>query len=305
MTRFLLLAVLGLACALPGSPARAVGPSVFFVSANGSDSNGCTASAPCLTVNHVLTLSPPAGSEIDCIIPGNIVAVAITLTNSITINCLGGVAAAPITVNTSGTVTLRGIHVQGFGSIGNGILFQAGTLTLDNVVVEGFGDGGLSIESGGNVTVTNSKFTNCNIGIFISPSSTPVFVSLSHVTAEKNDNSGIFITDAEGGKSEVNLVDSVVTSNAQSGVQVSGAGAGNPLQFLTVQRSSVVMNGGDGLVASGANTFVLIGESSLAWNANNGIESQSNGLVFSYRNNQVNGNAMNDLAGTVNTSGLQ
>jgi len=96
-----------------------------------------------------------------------------------------------------------------------------------------------------------------------------------------------------------------VTSNAQSGVQVSGAGAGNPLQFLTVQRSSVVMNGGDGLVASGANTFVLIGESSLAWNANNGIESQSNGLVFSYRNNQVNGNAMNDLAGTVNTSGLQ
>jgi hypothetical protein len=286
---------LGILAAQPPAQAQ----TVVWVSSAGNDSNTCTQALPCLTFPKAITQAG-SGGEVDCLTPGTYNGTGVSITNPITINCPGGVlqSSTGITVDTSGSVTLRGFEIQGFnggGGTATGLALSGGSLILDSVKIAGFQGAGLDVEVGGSVSVTNSQFTNNGTGIAIEEgSASPALVSLSHVTVESNSSFGVLV----GGvaKSEVHLTDSVVANNLGDGVSAGGAA----IQFITIQRTSIVMNSAAGVASNGAG-FVLIGGSTVAWN-NTGLFNNG-GFIFSYRNNQINGN-ITDTSGTINPVGL-
>jgi hypothetical protein len=310
MTRKLLMAVIfGLLVLAAQSGAHAQG--VAWVSPNGTDpvsptSSSCTDTAPCKTFAAAMTAAG-AGGEIDCLGPGiyatgaNSTA-ALTISAALTINCAGGVVLVERASTGIGIivdsfpVTLRGLEILGVGGSNGdfsfGVFVQGGTAALEDVRVSG-----------------------CDIGVVVEANGggNKALLSASRVTAEKNSTAGIAIAGLNGGTSEVHLVDSVISGNGGDGI-VLGSGvpifAGNPtaggLQFLTVQRSSIVMNSGSGIDAENGRegkAFVLIGASTVAWNAT-GMSVSGGAVVFSYRDNQINGNGT-DIGGTVNTVPLQ
>jgi Right handed beta helix region len=289
------LALAALACQ---SPARAA--AVVWVSATGSDSNPCHMDSPCATFTHAISTTMGA-SEVECLTPGHF-DTALVITSAVTINCPGGVVVGGITVSSSsGVVILRGIEIQGLGASADGLDLTGGALVLDGVQINGFSGTGLSIQAAGTVSVTNSQITGNTNGIDVEPSSGTALVSLSHVDVEHNSNSGIFLGGFAAGESQVHLTDSVVANNGGVGISVNGSDVKR--QFLTMQRSSSVFNGAVGLTAFGTQAFVLVGESPIAWNST-GISTSLGGVVYSYRNNQINGNGT-DISGALPQAPLQ
>ena len=297
--KFFMALALALAALLAQSPARAA--AVVWVSSTGSDSNPCHPDSPCATFDHAIKTTSGA-SEVECVTPGTFATAGLDIASAITINCPGGVVVGNVSVSiSSGVVILRGIEIQGLGASADGLDFSGGELVLDSVKINGFSGIGLDVQSSGTISVTDSQFTGNTDGIVVEPSSGTALVSLSHVDVEHNSLNGIFLGGFAAGESQVHLTDSVVANNGGVGISVNGSDVKR--QFLTMQRSSSVFNVGDGLTAIGALGFVLVGESTIAWNQT-GISSSLGGLVFSYRNNQINGN-VTDISGTANTVPLQ
>ena len=305
--RYKPFAALALAAALCTARSPAHAGAVVWVSATGSDTNTCHPADPCATFDHAISTTMGA-SEVECVTPGNFANTGLNIISPVTINCPGGVVVGGISVGTSsGVVILRGIEIQGLGAGADGLDLNGGALVLDNVKINGFSGAGLSINASATVSVTNSQFSNNSNGIVVEPTSGTGLVSLSHVDVENNFN-GILIGTGtpSSGESAVTLIDSVVANNAGTGINVTGGGAG---QFLEIKHSSIVSNNSDGLFVNGSGAFALIGDSVVAWNGA-GIASVGGGNIYSYRNNQINGNdRINhsgvDISGSVNTLGLQ
>src|SRR5258708_32368535 len=114
--------VVGLAGATPGH----AGNYQSYVSANGGG-GVCTLSAPCVNLANAINATNPGGvvSCLDGIADGNLNFFAVTITQSITIDCAGVSATSWfVIINTPGiVVTLRNLTI---GTLGAGIDVSSG-----------------------------------------------------------------------------------------------------------------------------------------------------------------------------------
>jgi hypothetical protein len=268
MKTIALPSMLGLFFAL-STPALAIPET--WVASNGSGV-ACTRAAPCATFQAAHNATD-AGGVIKCADAGSYGPV--TINRSITIDCTGtngGIVATGIIINTAGVdVTLRGLSIVGAGIASIGVQFNNGdALHIEDCRISGIGGAGVAIEPTGAASVR---------------------AVLNRVTVEKNNGWGII---ASGGNSTGSIVvqvrDSVVARNSSIGI-FAIANAGQAFTAIVVDRSSSLLNGGDGIRAQGAAAVIHIGNSTVIGNAG-GLNVVSGGQILSYQNNQASGNGV-------------
>src|SRR5882724_7095100 len=121
-----------LACLLHIPPAQALNTR-SFISANGLDTNPCTRTQPCRTLQKAHD-STSAGGEINMLDPAGYGIVTITKAISIVNDGVGSAgilvpsAGTGITINagTNDKINLRGLIIEGAGVGENGIAFATG-----------------------------------------------------------------------------------------------------------------------------------------------------------------------------------
>jgi hypothetical protein len=158
-----------LACSFAQAAQRA------FVSSTGNDANvanGCPVVAPCRTFQAGHNAVDPGG-EILALDGAGFGAVTITKSVSILANpgFYAGISAASgnaVTIATAGVdVRLSGIKLNSLGAA-NGILMSSGDgLTIENCTFSGFSNAGIEVNAAAKVRVTDSAFTNSNVGLYL------------------------------------------------------------------------------------------------------------------------------------------
>ena len=276
-----------------------VGPvrAQLWVSPNGSDSNGCSEIAPCLSFQRAINLG---ASQINCLSSGNYG--TITIAGSLTIDCgtgnVGNIVnsngtAITISTTSAATIILRHLALNGLSAIGyDGIRansFFSGTLIVEDCMISGY-SGGFGIDFSptngrGLLQVSNSQiFSNAN-GIFVSPTTNQIAsVTLNKVEVVGNAGDGLFL----GGNGIVagTMRDSVVGENGQVGVIANASQV-----FFTVEESSVVDNLGVGIETASAGSVVNVGASTIGGNGAGVLP--ASGSLISFGNNQMSANGTN------------
>jgi hypothetical protein len=294
---------------LVGSVAQAQATRTW-VSGVGDDVNPCSRTAPCKTFAGAISKTFING-EIDCLDEGGFG--TITITKSLTIEgTVGGGFGSILASGTTGvnvnltsttgddptrTVRLRHLSINGTGSSGtvgtrtgiNGIrIFQSAPAPAADVYIEGclitsFSQRGISDErTSGNLYVTDTIVRdNAQIGIVVTPAAgaSTVNAVFERVRSQGNDLSGIFV----GAGSKSTLRDSVVTQNANAGIQVDGANT-----VCNIVSSIISHNTAFGLFAGSNASLTRLHDVTIT-NNGNGI-SLSGGAVESSGNNTIRGN---------------
>jgi hypothetical protein len=287
---------------LQAAPAHAQATRTW-VSGVGDDANPCGRVTPCKTFAGAISKTA-AGGEINCLDPGGFGAV--TITKSLTIDCgatFGSVLAAftnGININGAGiTVNLRNLSIDGVGNGLIGINFISGaSLNIDNVNVMNFNSGSaIGILFAPNtgfafLQVNNSYVTANGIapstggGIVVQPAvggAAAVVISNSRINANSDGVKG----NSTNGPVVMSVRDSTLAHNRGSGIN---SAAGTTISLM-VDRDTISTNLQNGVLSSGANSFVRIFNSSIFGNAT-GVTSVAGGVVHSHKNNAINGNAV-------------
>jgi hypothetical protein len=279
-----------------------------WVSGVGDDVNPCSRTAPCKTFAGAISKTA-AGGEINCLDPAGFGAV--TTTKSITIDCtgtLGGILASStfgVTVNGAGAiVTLRGLEINGGpptlpGTFGVRML-QGTRLNIEDCTIYNFA---AATPNGHGIVVNN---TTGLVRVFV----TNTVIRNNGAAAS---GSGIRIAPTGSASAQVILNNTHITGNFR-GIEVvtTGTTAGNN---ITINNSTIDFNNGDAInVTTNANTATLMLHGVLIANNLNGVITSGAGSVtriglstitqsgsaisgaagstfFSYKNNQINGNA--------------
>src|SRR5215831_12456600 len=127
-----------------------------FVSINGSDANPCSAVQPCRSFNQALT-AVEAGGEVVVQNSGGY-STGFTITQGVTIDAAGynasvisTTATDLCTINTTGTVVLRGISFHGAQGLGKSAITvtQVGSLYVEHCSIAEFNGDGVHMPSGG------------------------------------------------------------------------------------------------------------------------------------------------------------
>jgi hypothetical protein len=219
-----------------------------YVSAEGSDSGGC--SSPAIACRHFAYALEQTSAY------GNIIVIdaadygPVTITKSINIVAQGkgpsGVtvgAGNAITISAGATdaVTLSGLTLNGDVTASYGIMLNSvGTLTISDCVIQNF------------------------------------------------QSSGIFLSAAGGTRLNASILNSVMNND---GVGVTIHGSGMTQTFVTVRNSVAVNNAVSGFYVRGA-TLTLAGTMATgSFNAAIFLPADSLSQVFSYGDNELNGNA--------------
>ena len=260
-------------------------------------SGACALVAPCRTFAFALTQTA-AGGEIDVLDPADYGTVSITKAVSI-VNDGVGVAAigSPtnngVTINAgaSDSVHLRGLTIDGTGLYG--ILFTTGgTLEIENCVVRNFANAGINIvpSTSSSFSVFNTIANNSvNDGILVKPTGSAVVSGVLSKVITNNNGIGIRVNGSVTTAPSLNvtIVDSVASNNSGFGVEaVSSSGHANTAVML---RNVIASNNGTGL-AAGPN--VLLVAHSVVTGNGTGL---SGGKIFSYGDNDIDGNTNNNL----------
>ncbi len=141
-----------------------------FVSTNGSDSNNCSATAPCRTFNAALAVTNADGELVVLSSGGYGQA---TVTKPVTISATGVNASITtsgdaVSINTSGNVTIKGLTLYGGGTGSNGIyVYSVAYLRLYNVRAEGFSASGVAFVYGDHLAIYDSEFDDNSGGLFV------------------------------------------------------------------------------------------------------------------------------------------
>jgi hypothetical protein len=311
-----------IAFVVAANPAQA-GNFVSYVSNTGADGNDCSnpTTEACATFAHALTETYHYG-EIDCVNAGNYAySAALTITQSVTIDCAGGVgslaAASTITVNGGGIVVrLRNLTVDSNGYPDHAIDAQnMAALYIENCVITNYNSAngvgaelGIKFEPLANaqlfvsntiISDNGSSSTSLSGGIYIVPgSNVTAEVSIDH--SQINGNYfGIVGDGRQGGIIKATISDSVVSGNTENGI--TAISSGSSVVFIADQ-TKITNNAAAGLFAGGSNTGILASSSTISGNAV-GLDTADGGALYTYGNNRVNGNTTNGaFTGTV---GLQ
>ena len=268
----LLLAIIAATC-LGAAPAHALNTR-SWVSPTGSDSASCSVTAPCLTFDGALAKTA-SGGEVNCLGPGGFGGTSgVTISISVTIDCegasIGGVEASggnnAITINTTGiTVNLIGLDINGedqSGKIGVDITAPA-TVNIRNCKIYGFSVQGILISpssSGGVLVVDGVFLTNNSVGV-----SEYITSGTANMTVRNSD-----------------------INNNQTGILV--AVIGGTHAGATIEQTTLAFNSSYGLEVYGSGAVAVLGGSTVVNNAT-GVNAQSGGTLYSFKNNQIGGNA--------------
>jgi len=285
-----------------------------FVSPTGSDGNPCSLALPCRTFNAAVAATN-AGGEVAVL--GTAGYGTVTINKPVSIVNPGafeaGVAipsgGTGIVVNTTGSVKLQGLTMEGSGSGNNGIDIQAvDHILIDNCRIYDLTGTGIlfrpSIASGAVVGlgVRETLISDTNTGIWVVPTGAGTAQTSMHRVTVREDQAGILVD----GQSSTGKVLSVVSGSGAHGdsstttgsLEVISSGANT---HMMVTRS-VISSNQIGLLASGTGAVLWIGQSVVANNAN-GWEAVSGGVVQSYGTNQINGNSANQSQAPAPTTG--
>jgi hypothetical protein len=239
MTKIILLSASAVVAALlAAAPARAAGLNRVWVSGHGTDAAGCGAPVdPCRSLQYAHDNVVAAGGEIDILDPAGYGSISIT--KSISIVNQGGVAgvqqatagqaAISINVGAAGSVTLRGLTIDGLGVAQDGIdVKEAGALTVDSCVVRHFTHDGLNLrQTSGTLliaVVDTTASDNTANGFDVSPSSQSVVHGfIDHANAIYNGANGVnIVASNQSGdvRTAVTVSDSNLSDNTSSGAYI-------------------------------------------------------------------------------------
>jgi hypothetical protein len=289
-----------------------------FVSSAGSDTNGCTITAPCQSFAQAYT-KIGANGIIAALDPGKYGPLSIV--GPVTVNGNGWAAitatAGSYGINVAagtGNVILTGLEVDGAGAAYNGIVFQSGSsLTISNCIVKDFVEQtnnglsgfGISIQpvSGSTIDfqIVNTVALNnqvAGIGYFPVSGSATGGGAIDHVIATNNGNGiDIDLALASGGTVAVSVSNSVLSNNGTNGF-LSLPGSGTITATLD---NDELNNNANGISVSGT---TVLSRSVITGNTIDGIV--SNGTLYSYGDNryEANGNS-NVVSGTITPATAQ
>ena len=297
---------LGLMAALGLSAAPAFAQSRTWVSGAGNDANPCSRTLPCLTfaAAHAVTA---AGGEINCLDSAGFG--TLTITKAISIICEGvvaGVLASGVngmTVNAGAgdVVVLRGLDFEGIGTGNSGIAFNSGAaLHIENCRIRDFNDWGILFTPTAaaelyvtGATISHNGFVAGGGGIEVRTTAgltSKVTINQSNV---QNNTFGIRADGNGGAGGVINMTirDTVSTGNSLNGI-VGTTPAGMAAIVMMLDRVTSSHNAaGFGVIADGPSTFINVGGSSVAGNAN-GVGSSNGGTLLSFKTNQIRGNSV-------------
>ena len=169
---FAFLALISFALCAP-SDAQALANRVFVSARSGNDANACdNVSTPCQTLAGAIIQLNPDGAAIVLDSGGY---GPVTITQGVTIEAPAGVTAFihppssgdAITVNASGTVTLRGLVLNGGENYGI-VISNIGTLNVENCFITGFLYG-IRMQSSGRLNVKGRISMHARAVEFLSP----------------------------------------------------------------------------------------------------------------------------------------
>jgi len=259
-----------------------------WVSGVGDDANPCSRTAPCKTFAGAISKTA-ANGEISVLDPGGFGAV--TITKGITINgdgTLAGILSAGtngiiINAGVNDKIIIRNISINGAGTGINGIRFLAGKqLTVDNVTITGITGRGIDVSlaaTGASVIVNNTRITNAGTGIFLSTSSGNVLGMADNVQLTGLTNG---FEASTGGRA--NISNSVISGNSSNGVLASGA-----TSFINLNNSQITFNNLVGVNASVSGSTIRISNNDID-NNTTGVSIAAGATVSSAVNNRVVGN---------------
>ena len=272
-----------------------------WVSGVGDDANPCSRTAPCKTFAGAISKTANCG-EISVLDPGGFGAV--TITKSITIDgtgTLAGILASLTTgviVNATATdvVTLRGISINGAcnGIRGFNIL-QAKTVNIEDCVIFRFANEGVLVNESSDhaLNIRNTVIRdNAGAGDSTTTTTSAVKVTLDNVASHGNSH-GVHVRNGTRGTAR----NCVFSNNTTNGV-FADATAG--FATIRVWDSQISLNGGNGVRAGNAGGGVSgaeIGQNQINNNTGNGVLVGTGGVVETFVNNSIRGNAVDACPG--------
>ncbi len=285
------------ALSLHATPAQAIPKS--WVASNGGGV-ACSRAQPCAGFQVAHNATDPGGI-IKCVDAGSFAGA--TITKSITIDCTGTDGGSVNAVSNAFTVdgadvvlTLRGLSIDGLGTGNAGVGFVDGSaLHIQNCSISGSTQAGILFARNAAGTaklhVSDSVISNNGNGILINASgSGTVRGMLTRVQVENNSLGGIIASSSIGpGTVVVQVRDSIVASNTGHGIFASTPGGPTVLTAFVVDRSSSLLNSGDGIRAQGRTAVVHLGNSTVIGNGG-GLIALEGGQILWYQNNQASGN---------------
>jgi hypothetical protein len=209
------------------------------------------------------------------------------------------------------TVRLRNLSFNGMGIALNGILFLNGTaLFVENCAIANYKGGpagnGIGIKFAPPVGVAAQLFVLDSFitgngrdadggGIVIQPGGTGSARVAIERTRVENNTFGIFANGTGStGLIVVQIRDSVVAESKFHGISAFTA-AGASTTSITADRTSSLLNSGNGILSQGSGAFVLLSDSTVMSNVT-GLSAASGGNIFSYQDNQLTGNVSDGAA---------
>jgi len=259
------------------SPCKTFQQAVYVVAVGGEVTAIDSAGFGPITIIHAVTITSPNGVEAG-IVP-------VSGGNSITIDA-----------NPGDDVTLQGLTLDGGGVGQNGIVFNSGgSLTVRNCVVRNntnngivFGPNASSNLVMSDTFVANNKGGN---GIAVVPSGSGTVTAVFNRVEADSNGDGILLDAASyyGPALNVTAAESVVTGNSGDGFYLNCFG-----NLMIVH--SVIANNNTGFeVQSGCVGIptLWIGQSTVTENTNGWLTAGS-GVVLSYGDNKIDGNASNE-----------
>lgn len=314
----MLIAVIFFGCSMHAVLAAATATRAW-VSAVGLDQPACgSRSSPCRTPQYAHDNIVASGGEIDFLDPGGYGSITITKAINLvndgvgTTGMLAPANGIAIQVNAGPTdaVLLRGLSIEGSGVGWGGILFKSGRfLIVDNCVVQnfvkdpsGFAGDGITIQPATTVgvVITNTIVSNnSSMGINYLPRDGGVmYGTFDHVKAVGNLYGIGFKTaglDATTGTATT-ISNSVVANNATAGIWAIGGAINIQVAIDNVN----VSNNGNGIEAHPA-VKVLLSRSVVTGNQI-GILNSTSGTFYTYQDNRVFLNGVEDLSAQLNTT---
>ena len=274
-----------------------------WVSGVGDDVNPCSRTAPCKTFAGAISKTAARG-EINCIDSGGFGAV--TITKSITIDCVGVLAgvlvsgANGIIVNalSTDTVILRNLDINGIGAGLNGIrILSAANVHLENVVIYGFVQSGVDFQpvSASKLMVNNVTIRNNTMhGIYALPA--PGLVTAVMVANSRLNQNGLTGIRVDDGSATVS--DTVLLDNAAHGASAVSNGK------IMLERVVTAGNANGGVLANGAGAIVWLSNVT-STNNNFGLFAPlGGGQLISFGNNRAVNNAISNGSPTATVGGF-
>ena len=304
-------AVVSLTCAQAASRA--------FVSGKGTDSVNCgPIGSPCRTPQYAHDHIVAANGEIDILDPAGYGAITITKAISIINDGVGiagflataGGNAITINAGASDTVVLRGLTIEGSGLVANGVSVKSlGTFIMSDCSAQGFArnPNNQNTPSGFGVLInptssqkllirlSHSDLSNNSTGFELSASTAPASVTIDNVIATNNGTGFSFGASAA---TTVTITNSIASTNLPATPGFPGGYLFSGTLTATLSDSYATGNEFGVEVFGGATLYLA--RSIITSNGADGVRISGGGIVNSYGDNCINGNATSGAGADVN-----